>query len=310
MDDEARCVLVALASAHGVGPSSIARLRHESTRGAMPLGELVRRPPRELRRLGVDPGAAAAMASLAAPVQIGRRLLRRLAAGGARAVFLGDDEYPIRITAHLGIHAPQVLFVLGDPALMRVPGIGIVGSRRPSGLCARAAHHMARELAAADFVVISGGARGVDTLAHQGAVETGATVVCPPVGISRFRPPVRPAPGRCCIVGQFAPDAGWRNAQALLRNRTIVALADAVVAFDPRDRGGTWHSSRQALAMGKPLFVASECRSPELARGVARLTSMGATRLDLSAMPDAAALSAAIAAHRRDVPQMQSYLFP
>jgi DNA processing protein len=307
-DVETRCVLAALASTPGVGSASIARLRSESERSGIRLRDLISRPARTLRGLGVSAVAAAAILRIPGAADLGQHLLSRLAARGVSGFFPGDHEYPIRIAAPLGIHAPQVCFVLGDASLMRAPGIAIVGSRRPSRRCAEAARCLARQFAAAGLAVISGGARGIDTLAHEGAVETGATVVCPPVGLLRFKPPVRPAPTRCCVMGQFAPFAGWQNAQALLRNRTIVALSDAVVAFDPRDCGGTWHSSRQALAMSRPLFVASECASPELARGVAHLVSHGAVRLDLTAMPDAAALTALITEHRGRPRPVQSSL--
>jgi len=307
-DDQTRCAMIALASARSVGPASIARLRQESERRAVPLSCIVSRPAAELHRLGASAVAAGCIAEIDRPIQIGCDIRRRLAARGIAAVFFGEPKYPERISSRLGIHAPQVLFVLGDASLMRTPGIAVVGSRRPSRVCADAARRLTRELAA-HYTVISGGARGIDTLAHQSAVETGATLVCPPVGILRFTAPVRPGRSRCGIVGQFPPSAGWQNAQALMRNRTIVALADAVFAFDPRDRGGTWHSCRQAVALGIPLFVASECATPELTRGVSRLVAMGATRLEPTAMPEPGAVSALICSAGRQVRPTQTALF-
>jgi predicted Rossmann fold nucleotide-binding protein DprA/Smf involved in DNA uptake len=94
-----------------------------------------------------------------------------------------------------------------------------------------------------------------------------------------------PEPHWCCI-GQFPPHAGWQAAYALIRNRTIVALADAVVAFEPRDRGGTWHSSLNALQMRKPLFVVSAARRGARGRGLQRLVRLGAVALDPRIMPD------------------------
>ena len=76
----------------------------------------------------------------------------------------------------------------------------------------------------------------------------------------------------------------------MIRNRTIVALARVVVAFEPRDGGGTWHSSVNALAMGKPLFVASATRRGAKGRGLEHLVRRGAVALDLARMPAPAAL--------------------
>jgi predicted Rossmann fold nucleotide-binding protein DprA/Smf involved in DNA uptake len=105
-------------------------------------------------------------------------------------------------------------------------------------------------------------------------------------------------PESWCVLGQFPPQAGWRAAQALARNRTIVALSAAVVAFEPRDCGGTWHSSLTALRMGKPLFVVTACRRGARARGLKRLVRLGASALDADRMPDGPALASLMADYR------------
>jgi predicted Rossmann fold nucleotide-binding protein DprA/Smf involved in DNA uptake len=93
-----------------------------------------------------------------------------------------------------------------------------------------------------------------------------------------------PEPGLCCL-GQFPPHAAWQAAYALIRNRSIVALAEAVVAFEPRDTGGTWHSSLNALQMRKPLFIVSSARRGARGRGLQRLVRLGAVALDPRVMP-------------------------
>jgi DNA processing protein len=168
--------------------------------------------------------------------------------------------------------------------------MAIVGSRRPSRAAVRAARELAGGLGDR-AVVVSGGARGIDTAAHKAAAASGGTVCVPASGLVLFRRKElsgwRRADSRLCCLGQFPPNAGWQAAYALIRNRTIVALAQAVIAFEPRDTGGTWHSSLNALQMRKPLFVVSSARRGARGRGLQRLVRLGGVALDPRVMPGA-----------------------
>ncbi len=162
---------------------------------------------------------------------------------------------------------------------------------------------------------MSGGADGIDTAGHRAALLEGGTVFVPPVGLAQFRwrggRGMRLA-GRTagwCMVGQFPLGSGWRTPQALMRNRTIVALSEAVVAFEPRDGGGTWHSSINALRMGRPLFVVCASTSGPKARGQRKLVRMGAAALDPVRMPDAAAFRQMVADYRVPPAPAQAPLF-
>ncbi len=204
----------------------------------------------------------------------------------------GRPVFPVRLAEALGPDAPHVLFARGDAALAGRPGVAVVGSRKPSPRARTAAGQMAGELAAGGAVIVSGGARGIDTVAHRAALRAGATLALPARGLCGFRWRRVGAPGqsadRWCVLSAFPPDSGWRSAQALMRNSHIVALADAVLAFDPRDCGGTWSSCTHALRMRRPLFVVCGDRRGAQGRGLRRLVRMGARALDPELMPDAA----------------------
>ena len=79
-----------------------------------------------------------------------------------------------------------------------------------------------------------------------------------------------------------------------------MALSDAVVAFEPRDRGGTRHSSIAALQMGKALFVVSAAHQGAKGRGLKQLVRLGAVALDPDRMPDAEALASCRALGRQE----------
>ena len=284
--------LICLASTEGVGSVSINKLAAGAKAHGMSLGEALRLPEAQLERdFGIAAKAAAIMGGVQSPVLGGQAILDELLRFGARPVFEGSQDYPARLVEFLGPAAPPVLFVLGEAGILGRSSVAVVGSRRPSKAALGAARSFTATQAGADVTVVSGGAAGIDTAAHLSAISAGATAVVPPVGIGRFRwrgvAEADLRPGCWCVVGQFPVFEQWRKRSALMRNRTIVAASDAVVAFEPRDTGGTWNGCVTALRMRKPLFVVG-VRSAHR-RGLQRLVRHGAVVLDPNCMPDYAA---------------------
>lgn len=192
---------------------------------------------------------------------------------GAGIDFLdpGDSAYPERVRQRL--ESPPWLFYRGPRPrplrLLQRPGVAIVGARNASPLGLSCAERIAYKLAQRGVNVISGYARGVDRLAHLGALRAsrGGTTIVLSEGILHFAPKgeLRHLEGwerRALIVSQFPPTAPWRASQAMTRNRMICALADAVLVVEAgpeRDsrgkRSGSFHSGLTALDLGVPLFV-------------------------------------------------------
>jgi len=311
--DEELC-LIALSAAEGVGPATVAALRRLAWQRGEPLHRLLTLPPEKIRaEADLAPGVTAALAQVGDARRRGRAVLGQAQRSGTRVVCIGRPDYPGRLTALLGNQAPPVLFLRGEPSLLDATCVAVVGSRRPTRWAVEAAQFLAGQLAEDGVTTVSGGAVGIDTAAHKAALLRGATAFVPPVGLGRFRwggASWRRLPrGRWCIVGQFPPQSGWRTAQALMRNRTIVALSEAVVAFEPRDCGGTWHSATNALRMGKPLYVVSASQRGGKGRGLRRLVRMGAVALDPVRMPDAAAFQRMVAEYRVPPMPQQASLF-
>ena len=300
--DDQLC-LVCLASAEGVGAASIRRILEGARAQDVSLHETLRLPPDELvRRFGIKPKPASVIAGLRSPVAAGQAVLDSLARICARPVLEGSRDYPVRLLDFLGAAAPPALFVAGEPAVLARSSVAVVGSREPSKAALDATRTFAADQAAAGVTVVSGGAIGIDAAAHKAAIRVGATAVVPPVGIGRFRwrgvSERDKGRGQWCVLGQFPPFEGWRRRYALIRNRTIVALADAVVAFEPRDTGGTWHGCVTALQMRKPLFVVSTGRTAPHRHGLKRLARYGAVVLDPRVMPDHAAFRELVSVYR------------
>ena len=94
---------------------------------------------------------------------------------GARYLFLGQGLYP-PLLAELD-SAPPALIVRGDLTILDRPAVAIVGARNASAASCRFARGLAQDLANAGVLIVSGLARGIDTAAHQGSLESGTAGV-------------------------------------------------------------------------------------------------------------------------------------
>lgn len=172
------------------------------------------------------------------------------------------SKYPEKLKKVLGEKAPEKLYVWGNLKLLERPAVGFCGSRNVSQKGLDVTADTAQQLAELNWVVVSGHARGVDTIAHKTALENGAgTIVVLPQGIDGFklRRELRPFAdsGQLLIVSEFSPTAGWNVGYAMQRNATIIGLSDAMVLVESRLEGGTFNAGQTALKLNCPLFVAS-----------------------------------------------------
>ncbi|HEY3664980.1 MAG TPA: DNA-processing protein DprA, partial [Polyangiaceae bacterium] len=155
---------------------------------------------------------------------------------------------------------PEQLFLRGE--LPRGPAVAIVGTRYPSLRGAMYARTLAKELARAGVVVISGGAKGIDTAAHRGALAVGGvTVVVAPAGFERpfpkdnralFQQVVDSGGAYLSLVEAYTPA---NQGAFFVRNGCLVALAHVVVVVESRIRGGARNAAAHARRLGRPLFV-------------------------------------------------------
>ncbi|MBX9472936.1 MAG: DNA-processing protein DprA [Chryseoglobus sp.] len=180
---------------------------------------------------------------------------------GAHMVVPGDAHWPHEAVAALGDSQPVLLWAKGDLELLRRPGIAIVGARAATGYGEHVAMEFAAGLCARDVVVVSGGAYGIDGMAHRAALASGgATIAVLAGGIDRLYPS-----GHEALLTRVAeqglllsevpcgtPPTKWRFLQ---RNRLIAALAAATVVVEAGRRSGALNTARLALGMGRPVGI-------------------------------------------------------
>jgi DNA processing protein len=207
---------------------------------------------------------------------------RRLAAAGLRWVARSDEGFPPRL---LSIHDPPPgLFVRGTAplALLAQPSVAIVGARACSAYGAEVATSLARDLAAAGVVVISGLARGVDAAAHRGALEAGTTVAVLGCGVDRDYPRAHvQLAGRVAVAGlivtEYPPGvepAPWRFPA---RNRIVAGLACVTVVVEARERSGALITADLALDEGREVMAVPGEITSHLSHGTNALLRLGAT---------------------------------
>jgi DNA processing protein len=208
--------------------------------------------------------------------------LAKLAATGLRWLGGSDASFPPRLGA---IHDPPPgLFLRGgsDVDLLTRPSVAIVGARSCSDYGAHVARGLARELAAAGVIVVSGLARGIDSWAHRGSLEAGKTVAVLGCGIDRDYPRAHAAlaaqiAATGLIVSEYPPGvapAPWRFPA---RNRIVAGLSLATIVVEARERSGALITADFALEEGREvLAVPGEITSP-LSRGSNALLRLGAS---------------------------------
>jgi DNA processing protein len=180
---------------------------------------------------------------------------------------------------------PERLFVRGEVEALLEPGVAVVGARACSGYGAQVARSLARELASAGLVVMSGLARGVDGEAHRGALEGGGrTIAVLGCGIDRDYPRSHAELARRvgmsgAVVSEYPPGvepAPWRFPA---RNRIIAALARATVVVEARERSGALITADFALELGRDVFAVPGEITSGLSAGTNDLLRQGAAPL-------------------------------
>lgn len=156
-------------------------------------------------------------------------------------------------------YPPPYLFMLGT--LPDPPALAIVGSRKVTEYGARITRELAEDLAAAGLTIVSGFARGIDTIAHKAAIAVnGKTIAVWGTGPDEVYPDenkdlVDQVAAHGCVVTEFpfglAPDA----ANFPVRNRLIAGLSDGVLVAQARRKSGALLTAEHALEQGKEIFA-------------------------------------------------------
>jgi DNA processing protein len=204
--------------------------------------------------------------------------LKEARAAGMQPVVLGTPRYP-SLLSETG-DAPPILFAKGKSALLQTDSVAIVGARNASAVGMRFAHDLAGGLGEAGLVVVSGLARGIDTAAHRGALNSGTTAVMAG-GLDYVYPPENDGlyAEICqtgCALSEMPPGVVPKARHFPRRNRIVAGIARAVVVVEGAARSGSLITARLANEQGRDVLAVPGSPLDPRARGPNGLIRDGA----------------------------------
>jgi DNA processing protein len=178
----------------------------------------------------------------------------------SKIISLSDPEYPSRLTEIYD--PPVILFVKGSVEVLSRPGIAMVGTRHPTPYGSGMAERLSTDLAARGLVIISGLARGIDTMSHRGAVAAkGKTVAVLGTGIDIMYPKENTrlteqiiALGGALIT-EFPIGTSPAPQNFPIRNRIISGMSAGVLVVEAAEYSGTRITSRCALEQNRDVYA-------------------------------------------------------
>jgi DNA processing protein len=199
---------------------------------------------------------------------------------GHHHIELGAGEYPALLAQVPG--PPAELFINGDPGVLHLPALAIVGSRNPTSVGSRNAFEFARHLGASGFCIVSGLAQGIDAAAHRGALAAGApTVAFLGHGIDRIYPArnrelAREIARKGALVSEFPLGTHPHRSLFPQRNRLISGLSLGTLVVEAARQSGSLITARHAAEQGREVFAIPGSIHNPLSRGCHKLIRQGA----------------------------------
>lgn len=206
--------------------------------------------------------------------------IERLERIGGRLIALSEPDYPPLLRFVHG--PPPLLSVIGGTGLNLEKCVSIVGARNASAAGRRAASTFAADLGREGYVVVSGLARGIDTAAHQGALQTG-TVAVFAGGVDHIYPfenmglaqQIVEAGG--LILSEMPLSAEPRARDFPRRNRIVAGMSGGTLVVEAAKRSGSLITARLALEAGREVFAVPGSPLDPRAEGGNQLIRQGAT---------------------------------
>lgn len=209
---------------------------------------------------GVSERRAELIAAFKAADQL-KMQLDALIKGGITVMAYDEEAYPAWLSETLGEDAPLVLYIKGALIPEDHYSIAVVGSRNCSTYGLQVADMLSRELSRMGITIVSGIARGIDTVAHKAAIVTGGrTLGIIGSGIDVVYPAenrgLMERMSQCgAVVTEFAPATPPLKENFPRRNRIISAMSLGVLVVEAAERSGALITARFALEQGKEVFA-------------------------------------------------------
>ncbi len=242
------------------------------------VSDFFRMEPRELELTGLFPEEVRAVRErnwAAAEKEVA--LLKKNRIG---IIFSNDDDFPPGLSEIYD--PPELIYFIGDRALLRKSKLAVVGSRRGSAYGQAALNRVLPDCCRAGLVIVSGMAFGIDSMAHRIALrEKGGTIGVNAGGLLRLNPPGNAALisriiDQGGIISEFPLDVTPRPFLFPIRNRIISGVSRAVLVVEAALRSGSLITARLALEQNREVLAVPGNIDSYLSQGTNRLLQQGA----------------------------------
>lgn len=191
-----------------------------------------------------------------------------------------DKRYPSQLLYLVA--PPIILFYQGDISLLDRKMISVVGGRETSVLAKKVVYHLLAPVVESGVVIVSGCAKGIDTYAHQAAINySGQTIAVIGTGMNKVYPKengvLQAEIGKNhLLLSEFLPDTGPKKYHFPMRNRLIAALSEGTCVIEAKEKSGSLITVQQALELGKTVFSVPGNILTEYSKGSHQLIQDGA----------------------------------
>jgi DNA processing protein len=232
----------------------------------------------ELKSLGLEKDIVDALSSQGILDQANREI-ERLKKTGFSALTIRDNLYPKPLREIFD--PPLVLYYAGNRNVLSKPAISIVGARKPTPYGRAVAEKLAHDLSSKGLVVVSGMARGIDSIAHWGALKGGETIAVLGSGLERVYPKengplFEKIVENGLVLSEYAMKAPPLKYHFPNRNRIISGLSLGVVVVEGTKKSGSLISARLALEENREVMAVPGNITSELSQGTNWLIKNGA----------------------------------
>jgi DNA processing protein len=247
----------------GLGPLTLDSLRKSSPQ----LEDVLALGHRQLEAYGISPEIASAISSRRY-LQMAAEILDWTAREKCRILVRGTIGYPAILEEIYD--PPLILYCRGNMDVLEMPGVAMVGTRRPTYYGLQISQGLASDLAVRDLAVISGLARGIDAAAHRGCLEAGGkTAAVLGCGIDvvyprEHRQLTQQIVERGLLLSEFTPGTSPAPQNFPVRNRIISGLSLGTVIVEASEYSGSLITARLAMEQNREVFaVPGNLTSPQ-----------------------------------------------
>lgn len=199
---------------------------------------------------------------------------------GIKAVSLEEPSYPVLLRET--DDAPVVIYLKGDMVPQDRYAIAVVGSRKPSSYGAAVAERISGDLASMGFTIVSGMARGIDSLSHRGALGVGGrTIAVLGSGLDVPYPPenkvlMERISESGCVISEFPAGTPPNRENFPRRNRVISGMSLGVLVIEATSDSGSLITAKYALDQGREVCAVPGRVTSPTSEGTNELIRKGA----------------------------------